>query len=314
MLRWPMAAKAPRPMEAMERKTVICCHWGTTVGNASIATRTNSATAATLGAAEKKAVTGVGAPSYTSGVHMWNGTADTLNARPAKRKTRPKMRPMDGVFAAAATPAKVMVAVEPENRDAPESALFRRRTHAGKRDGAGEAVDQRRSVEQHARRQRAKHEILQARLGRAQVVAVDGGDHIERQRHELEAKVERDQVAGRDHGHHAGGGGQNQHRELEAADVLAPHEIDGHEQRRGSADERQELKEAAVAVDDEATAERLDALRRLQQHHERGADQDDHGEDVDGVDDLVATKDPEHQERERAAKQHELGDNGGECG
>ena len=28
------------------------------------------------------AVTIVGAPSYASGVHMWNGTADTLNANP----------------------------------------------------------------------------------------------------------------------------------------------------------------------------------------------------------------------------------------
>ena len=29
------------------------------------------------------AVTGVGAPWYASGVHMWNGAADALNARPA---------------------------------------------------------------------------------------------------------------------------------------------------------------------------------------------------------------------------------------
>ena len=33
------------------------------------------------------AVTGVGAPWYTSGVHMWNGTAATLNANPTSRKT-----------------------------------------------------------------------------------------------------------------------------------------------------------------------------------------------------------------------------------
>ena len=33
------------------------------------------------------AVAGVGAPSYASGVHMWNGTALTLNARPTRTRT-----------------------------------------------------------------------------------------------------------------------------------------------------------------------------------------------------------------------------------
>src|SRR3954468_14812590 len=32
-------------------------------------------------------VAGVGAPSYASGAHMWNGTALTLNARPTKTST-----------------------------------------------------------------------------------------------------------------------------------------------------------------------------------------------------------------------------------
>ena len=36
-----------------------------------------------LRAAAKKAVTGVGEPSYTSGVHMWNGTAPTLKREPS---------------------------------------------------------------------------------------------------------------------------------------------------------------------------------------------------------------------------------------
>ena len=33
-----------------------------------------------------KPVMAGGAPSYASGVHMWNGTADTLNAKPTSRK------------------------------------------------------------------------------------------------------------------------------------------------------------------------------------------------------------------------------------
>ena len=35
------------------------------------------------------AVTGVGAPSYTSGAHMWNGTADTLNPKPTSSRAMP---------------------------------------------------------------------------------------------------------------------------------------------------------------------------------------------------------------------------------
>jgi hypothetical protein len=48
--------------------------------------RAISATAATFGAAAKNAVTGVGAPSYTSGVHMWNGAADILKAQRAEHQ------------------------------------------------------------------------------------------------------------------------------------------------------------------------------------------------------------------------------------
>ena len=70
-------------------------HWGTSWGKAWASTRANSTMAATLGAAERSAVTGVGAPSYTSGVHMWNGAADTLKARPQIRNTRPNTMPME---------------------------------------------------------------------------------------------------------------------------------------------------------------------------------------------------------------------------
>ena len=48
-------------------------------------TRTNAANAAAFTAVDMNAVTTVGAPSYASGVHMWNGTAETLNAKPTAR-------------------------------------------------------------------------------------------------------------------------------------------------------------------------------------------------------------------------------------
>src|SRR2546421_4045609 len=48
--------------------------------------RTSVANAATFTAAAMNPVTGAGAPSYTSGTHMWNGTAATLKAKPAARR------------------------------------------------------------------------------------------------------------------------------------------------------------------------------------------------------------------------------------
>ena len=36
------------------------------------------------------AVTGVGAPWYTSGVQTWNGTAAALNSRPIASSARPR--------------------------------------------------------------------------------------------------------------------------------------------------------------------------------------------------------------------------------
>ena len=127
---------------------------------------------------------------------MWNGTAEILKARPASRKTRPKTRP------SWRSPPVSAAAISVE---------------AGL---AGEAVDQRDAVEQHARRQRAEDEILEAGLGRAQTVAVDRGDDVERQRLQLEAEIERDQVVGRDHQHHAERGEQDEDRILELVEML----------------------------------------------------------------------------------------------
>src|SRR5215212_9395407 len=51
-------------------------------------TRTNAANAAALTPVDMKPVTAGGAPSYASGVHMWNGTAATLNAKPTMSRPR----------------------------------------------------------------------------------------------------------------------------------------------------------------------------------------------------------------------------------
>ena len=54
------------------------------------------AKAASLGAEPRNRVTAVGAPSYTSGTHMWKGTAPSLKATPTSRNTRPKVSTMLG--------------------------------------------------------------------------------------------------------------------------------------------------------------------------------------------------------------------------
>src|SRR5271157_6280223 len=89
-----MAAKDPSAIEAIDTNVRICRQSLVMPGNAVKATRTRTAIAAILGAEAKKVVTGVGAPSYTSGVHIWNGTAEILNASPASRNTRPNRTPM----------------------------------------------------------------------------------------------------------------------------------------------------------------------------------------------------------------------------
>src|SRR5690348_948924 len=53
-------------------------------------------------------VAGVGAPSYASGVHMWNGTALTLNTRPTSTSTPPMITIVGALpsFTAAPMPAR----------------------------------------------------------------------------------------------------------------------------------------------------------------------------------------------------------------
>ena len=60
------------------------------------ATRKVRAIAATFGAVAKKVVTGVGAPSYTSGrPHVERHRAEILNANPARTKISPNNAPVD---------------------------------------------------------------------------------------------------------------------------------------------------------------------------------------------------------------------------
>ena len=63
MLVWPIAASAPRIIEAMDTSTMSCCQAISRWPNGVTMTRSSRPIAATFGAVEKNTVTGVGAPS-----------------------------------------------------------------------------------------------------------------------------------------------------------------------------------------------------------------------------------------------------------
>ena len=184
---------------------------------------------------------------------------------------------------------------------------LQRRGDAREGDRAGIAVHQRYAVEQHARGERAEHKIFDAGLGGAQVVAAIGGDDIERQTHQFEAEVQRDEIGGRYQHHHAERPEQQQHGKFEAADLVAAHEVDRQQQRRQRADQRERLHEARERIVGEGAIER-DALRPVsdQKDDERDAEQRD-GALGHQPDRALPAQRPEEDEHEHAERQDEFG-------
>ena len=86
---WAMAATLPSTSDSTARAASITCHRSPTAGRPSTRIRIASASAPSFGAVPTYRVTAVGAPWYTSGTHMWNGTAPNLKATPATRNARP---------------------------------------------------------------------------------------------------------------------------------------------------------------------------------------------------------------------------------
>ena len=88
-------------------------------GKVAMNTRPIAANAADLVATDMKVVTNVGAPSYTSGVHMWKGAADALNASPTERNPIPSRSrtlldaPAPLAVVKAAIPRSVVLPVAP---------------------------------------------------------------------------------------------------------------------------------------------------------------------------------------------------------
>src|SRR5512142_162402 len=82
-------------------------------GNASANTRSSAANPAIFAPAAMNAVTADGAPWYTSGVHIWNGTAATLNPSPTMMSAAPTVSNNTLVLPAVAADTILLSAVVP---------------------------------------------------------------------------------------------------------------------------------------------------------------------------------------------------------
>src|SRR5579862_2803346 len=77
------AATLPTVMVTTASTQNSCRQSSPIAGSPSRKMRISIANDAAFDPTDRNAVTGVGAPSYTSGAHMWNGTAAILNPTPA---------------------------------------------------------------------------------------------------------------------------------------------------------------------------------------------------------------------------------------
>src|SRR6266516_1316380 len=83
------ARTAPTSMVSTATAAIAGRQSSTSPPSAPAKTRRKTAKPAALVPAAMKAVTGVGAPWYTSGVHMWKGTAATLKQNPTASSATP---------------------------------------------------------------------------------------------------------------------------------------------------------------------------------------------------------------------------------
>ena len=186
-----------------------------------------------------------------------------------------------------------------DDAEARRSAVERRRD-ALEGDRAGEAVDERGAVEQHPGGERPEDEVLQPGLGRAQIVAVEGGDDVGRKALQLEAEIERDEVVRRDHHQHADRRQHDEDAELEAVDALAAQIVLRHDDRGAGAEERQDLHELREAVDDEGAVEGRDAPGRQRQHGDERGGEETQRQEVDEPGRALAAVGADEDEHERA--------------
>ena len=129
--------------------------------------------------------------------------------------------------------------------------------YAGKGRCAGVAVDEGGAVKQEPGGQHPEHEIFQPGLGRAQMIAMERGDNIEREALKFERQIQRDQVIRRNGQHHARSREQDEDRVLEPQNAFAPHVVERQDDREGRARERQDFHEPRETVIHECAVKKL---------------------------------------------------------
>ena len=196
---------------------------------------------------------------------------------------------------------------EDDAEDQPDAAVRGRLRDAGKAHRAGEAVNQRRAIEQHSRGQRAEHEIFKPGLGRTQLVAMARGDDIKRQAHQFEAEIERDQVGRRYQHQHAERREQDEHGIFETLLAFLFCVIERHGDRGGRADQRQDFQKSREIIDDEAAAEGRQRAFGKKQQYDAGDHQQRDRRDIDDPARVLAAKHAQHQQRHGAEPEHEFG-------
>ncbi len=96
MFSWVRATTLPRVMVTRASNPNTSAHSILKGSSTNMITRKAAAKAMAFGHMAMKALTVVGAPSYVSGTHMWNGTAVSSKPNPAIMKTRPRRARDDG--------------------------------------------------------------------------------------------------------------------------------------------------------------------------------------------------------------------------
>ncbi len=145
---------------------------------------------------------------------------------------------------------------------------------AGEGRGSRIAIDQGGAIKQEPGRQHAEHEIFQPGLGRAQVIAMEGGDDVQRKTLKLEREVERDQIVGRDGQHHACGREQDEDWVFEAKDAFPSHIVERQDEGEGRAREGQDFHEARETIVNERAVEQFLGHGGMAGDQKRGAEQD----------------------------------------
>src|SRR5436190_23444089 len=87
MFVWRSAMTLPTVIVATDSTQKRGCQMSIPSGKATNTSVINATKPAALDATDRNAVIGVGAPSYVSGAHWWNGTADTLKPKPTMTNT-----------------------------------------------------------------------------------------------------------------------------------------------------------------------------------------------------------------------------------